>query len=335
MTCGLRKIISSICQSHNLLPDDLHEKSGKESTIKPTAIEEEITKEFDGLLSSIAKKYNKFQFDRDNSHSILRRILPKEGEFTEEISHLNEVIVHIYISYEVFRKFTKYLDRIVNEFRYYQKSKRNYFQHYVRIQNTVDALEQLCREHERYLNEIDNILNDRDSAWFVDMPDPQKMIDLIQSAFIDLENGVLSAPLLRSYIEIDSMIVLENTVNDLLRKTDRYKEKKILLQPTMRFSDIVRLLAKFEILDERDIDIISRIYKVHIGAFFDRLVAWYLLFYLYDIKRNPASIQTFFTNSIEEFINKGKLKVVSDTDVVTDYSRFQSTSKQFEKLKKG
>jgi Major Facilitator Superfamily len=126
------------------------------------------------------------------------------------------------------------------------------------------------------------ILNDRDSAWFVDMPDLQKMIDLIQSAFIDLENGVLSAPLSRSYIEIDLKIVLENTVNNLLRKTDRYKEKKILLQPTMRFWDIVGLLAKFEILDERDIDIISRIYKytsrsVHIGAFFDRLVAWYLL----------------------------------------------------------
>jgi hypothetical protein len=122
---------------------------------------------------------------------------------------VNEVIAHICISYEVFKKFIKYLDRIVNQFKHYQKNKRGYFRHYVRIQNTLDALEQLCLERERYLNEIDNILNDMDRAWFPDMPNPQKMIDLIQSAFIDLKNRVLSAPLLRSYVEIDLMIVLE------------------------------------------------------------------------------------------------------------------------------
>jgi hypothetical protein len=70
------------------------------------------------------------------------------------------------------------------------------------------------------------------------------------------------------------------------------------------------------------------------GFFFDRLVAWYLLFYLQDVKRNPPTIQAFLTNSIEEFVNTGKFKVVSDSDVVSNYSRFQSTSKQLKKLKK-
>jgi hypothetical protein len=204
----------------------------------------------------------------------------------------------------------------------------DYFQPYAKIQNTLDALKQLCEGHERYVNEIDDILNDRERAWDVDLPYPRNMIDLIANAFIDLENGVLSTPLLRSYFEIDSQIILENTVNNLGRQSDptRYKAKKILLQPSMGFSDITTLLGNFDILDKKDIDIISRIQdytsrSVHIGSFFDRLVVWYLLFYLQDVKRHPPSIQAFLTNSIEEYVNRGKFKVVSDSDVVINYSR--------------
>jgi hypothetical protein len=113
------------------------------------------------------------------------------------------------------------------------------------------------------VHEIDDILNDRDRSWHVDLPYPRNMIDLITNAFIDLEIGVLSTPLLRSYIEIDSQIILENTVNNLGRQSDptRYKEKKILLQPSMGFSDIITLLGNFDILDKKDIDIISRIHE--------------------------------------------------------------------------
>lgn len=130
-------------------------------------------------------------------------------------------------------------------------------------------------------------------------------------------------------------------MNNLGRQSDptRYKEKEILLQPSVDFSDIITLLGNFDILDKKDIDIISRIHEytsrsVHIGSFFDSLVAWYLLFYLQDVKRNPPTIQAFLTNSIEEFVNTGKSKVVSDSDVVSNYSRFQTTSKQLKKLKK-
>ena len=63
MNSDLCNVISSICESHNLLPDDLHEKSAKESSINLTVIEQEITKELDSLFSSISKKYRNFQFD--------------------------------------------------------------------------------------------------------------------------------------------------------------------------------------------------------------------------------------------------------------------------------
>jgi hypothetical protein len=253
------------------------------------------------ILISIAKKYNKFKFDCSDPYLLLRRILPYEREFTEDDSYIKEVIAHICISHDVFKILTNYLDQIVNQFGKYQKGRKDYFVHYAKVQNTIETLRRLCEEHERYVNKIDDILNDRDRAWYVDLPYPRDMIDLMASAFIDLKNGVLSTPLLRSYIEIDIHIVLENNINNLLRQSDdaKYKDKKILFQRSMSFSDIITLVRNFTILDGQDIDIISRIQdytskSVHIGSFFDRLVSWYLLFYLQNLKHNPPSIQVSY-----------------------------------------
>jgi hypothetical protein len=335
MESSLWNFISSICQNYDLLPDDLYEKSRKESKIDTALLEAELEKELNEILSSIAKRYTKFKFDCNDSYSLLRRILPREGEFTEDDSHIEEVVAHIYISHDVFKELTNYLDQIVNQFARYQNGRKEYFVHYAKIQNTLEALRRLCEEHERYVNKIYDILNDRDRAWYVDLPYPRDIIDLIASAFIDLKNGVLSTPLLRSYLEIDIQIVLENTINNLLRQSadTRYKDKKVLFQRSMEFSDIITLVSNFAILDGRDIDIISRIQdytsrSAHIGTFFDRLVSWHLLFYLQKLKHNPPSIQASFTNSIEEFVNRGKMKVVPESDVISDYSRYQPTSKQ-------
>src|SRR5215469_11681754 len=83
MNSDLCNVILSICENHSLLPDDLHEKSAKESIINLTVREQEITKELDTIFSSIAKKYKKFQFDHDNSYLLLRRILPREREMAD------------------------------------------------------------------------------------------------------------------------------------------------------------------------------------------------------------------------------------------------------------
>jgi hypothetical protein len=57
---------------------------------------------------------------------------------------------------------------------------------------------------------------------------PRNLIDMMANAFIDVNNGVLSAPLLRSYMEIHANIILENTINTMLKKfeVDRYSKKK-------------------------------------------------------------------------------------------------------------
>jgi hypothetical protein len=67
---------------------------------------------------------------------------------------------------------------------------------------------------------------------------------------------------LRSYIEIDSQIILEGNVNNLLRQSHitKYKDKKILFQRGISFQDINALLGNLDIQDRRDLDIITRIY---------------------------------------------------------------------------
>jgi hypothetical protein len=99
----------------------------------------------------------------------------------------------------------------------------------------------------------------------------------------------------------------------------------------MEFSETIRLLRDFDILNEKDIDIISRIHdytskSIHVGSFIDRIIAWYMLFYLQDLENNTPSVQAFLAKFIDEFVSKGKFKVVDENDIVNDYTRFQPTS---------
>jgi hypothetical protein len=83
----------------------------------------------------------------------------------------------------------------------------------------------------------------------------------------------------------------------------------------------------------RDKDILDRFHDVsskaiHTGSFSDQIVAWYLLFYLYDLDIRAGSSFESFLTEIEELKRNRKLEVIPEGDKLRNYSRFQSTSNQ-------
>jgi hypothetical protein len=73
-------------------------------------------------------------------------------------------------------------------------------------------------------------------------------------------------------------------------------------------------------------DISSKV--IHTGSFSDQIVAWYLLFYLYDLDIRAGSSFESFLTEIEELKRNRKLEVIPEGDKLRNYSRFQSTSNQ-------
>ena len=61
---------------------------------------------------------------------------------------------------------------------------------------------------------------------------------------IDLINGYLSAPLLRSYIEVKSSMILQNSINALVKNSSltQFKGMKITFERSMEFKDQIILL---------------------------------------------------------------------------------------------
>lgn len=72
-----------------------------------------------------------------------------------------------------------------------------------------------------------NLLNNTQGIWFVDLPYPKDILDLVSDAVLELKNGKLSVPLLRSYLEINISIILENTINNFLSKSKSKKYANI------------------------------------------------------------------------------------------------------------
>jgi hypothetical protein len=68
--------------------------------------------------------------------------------------------------------------------------------------------------------------------------------------------------------------------------------------------------------------------SIHIGATFDKIVAWYLWFYLSSMKFESAKIETLVENLVNDYRVNNKFAIVSSTDKVSDYSRFQKPSNQ-------
>ena len=95
----------------------------------------------------------------------------------------------------------------------------------------------------------------------------------------------------------------------------------------------MKMLSKLEILSPNDVDIVSRIHdytsrSIHIGTSFDRVVAWYLSFYLTDMKFESTKIESLLRDLLNNYKVNNKFKIVSNEDKVTDYSRFQKPSNQ-------
>lgn len=95
----------------------------------------------------------------------------------------------------------------------------------------------------------------------------------------------------------------------------------------------MKMLSKVEILSPNDVDIVSRIHdytsrSIHIGTSFDRVVAWYLSFYLTDMKFESTKIESLLRDLLNNYKVNDKFKIVSNEDKVIDYSRFQKPSNQ-------
>jgi hypothetical protein len=74
-------------------------------------------------------------------------------------------------------------------------------------------------EYEKYTKNLMDELNNTHGAWFVDLPYPPNLLGLVSDAMLNIKNGKLSIPLLRSFFEINIFIILENTINNFLSKS--------------------------------------------------------------------------------------------------------------------
>jgi hypothetical protein len=88
-------------------------------------------------------------------------------------------------------------------------------------------------------------------------------------------------------------------------------------------------------MSQTDIDIVTRMHSytsksIHIGSSIDKNTAWYLLFHLRNLKLDPAKPETLLVDFIKEYRCNNKFKVISKYDNVSDYSRFQSSSRQID-----
>jgi len=96
----------------------------------------------------------KTKVDCNDAYSQLRRVLPRNQEFTEKGSQINTALSYICIFDHVIPTLLRYLDHLIKEFKKYDENSKAYFKHYTRIQDTVDAIQDLCIEYDKFLNRI-------------------------------------------------------------------------------------------------------------------------------------------------------------------------------------
>lgn len=103
----------------------------------------------------------------------------------------------------------------------------------------------VSEEYENYFKNLKNKLENIQGLWLVDLPSPQNILNLVSDAMLELKNGKLSIPLLRSYLEINISIIIENTINNFLSqaKSKKYKNKKILFTRKLKFGDLIELIG--------------------------------------------------------------------------------------------
>lgn len=323
--------ISDVGKEVNILPDDLYCKCTN-FVIDVSRANEVTNVEFDGLVDQLNEKGYHTEIDCNDTYYLLQRVLPNDQEFIERDASLKKALSCVCISHKVFIELLQYLNRIIKEYGKYTKGTRDYYKHYIHIQDTLDALEDLCREYSMLVNRIRS-----GGPWLIDLPYPDDIINMVSDALLKLKNGDISIPLLRSYFEVKSSIFLENSLNDLLGHSSikEYEKKKILFTKSMGFGDLIKILDRFKIMSQKDIDIVTRMHSytsksIHIGSSIDKNIAWYLLFYLRNLKLDTAKPETLLVDFIKEYQYNNKFKVISKYDNVSDYSRFQSSSRQID-----
>ena len=316
------------------MPDPLYKKS-KSYEIKTNILEDILICNQNAIINEITKNFPSFKLNYNDKYILLRRILPRENEYLEKNAKLKSILAHIYISKNVFLNLIQYFGMLLKQFRNCPENSIIYFQHYAKIQNTLENIRMLSTEYQSYNTNLVNKLSNTQGIWFVDLPFPKKILDLVSDAMLELKNGKLSVPLLRSYLEINIYIILENTINYFLSqsKSKKYANKKILFNRRIEFSDLIDLIKKFNIYSEKDIDVISRIQdytskSIHIGTFFDQITSWYMMSYLSDLTLNQTSISQSIVSIVKDYLKKGKFIEIDKDDNLTDYSRFQPISNQ-------
>jgi hypothetical protein len=319
----------------SLSPDQIYKKTNQNYQIDVKEIEEII--ENDLLLATeIMNKHSKWHFDIQDPYIWLRRILEQQDEFTEKNSSFKRIFAHICISKNVFLHLIHFVNNLLMRFSKLTQGTREYYQQYVKIENTLQHLVKLADEYQKYLENIEEESTGYRRAWHVRLPEPDKIIALVTDAFIYIKEGALSFPLLRSYIEIKLQIILENTINQKLKEvknTSEYKNKEIIFIRNMEFADLLDLTEIFKMIDLRDKDILNRFHDVsskaiHIGSFSDQIIAWHLLFYLDKLDVRAGSSFESLLTKIEELKKNRKLEVIPEGHKLRNYSRFQSTSNQ-------
>jgi hypothetical protein len=202
------------------LPDALYKKS-KSYGIKTNILEDILISDQNAIINETRKKFPSFKLNYNDKYILLRRILPRQNEYVEKNLGLKNTLAHIYISKKVILNLIQYFGILLNQFRHCQENSITYFQHYGKIQNTLENIRIVSKEYESYITNLANKLNNTQGIWFVDLPYPRNILDLVSDAMLELKNGKLSIPLLRSYLEINISIILENTINHFLSQSNQ------------------------------------------------------------------------------------------------------------------
>jgi hypothetical protein len=110
MSSKLSDYISQSCGECDVLPDLLFVKVVGGFQIDLSQIQLKIKDDESRVVSSIAAKNPKLKIDHKDHYSMLRKILPREQEFTEEDFEVKIILSHIICAYEVFVLLIKYLN---------------------------------------------------------------------------------------------------------------------------------------------------------------------------------------------------------------------------------
>jgi hypothetical protein len=149
--------------------------------------------------------------------ALLRRALYRDKEFHEKYPVLKKYLAFTCMSHQVMIELLYYLDNVIRAYAKFDPATKQYYMHFARIQQALSMLEDLCHEYEELITRM-GILDREVRPWKVSLPSPPDLLNVVFDAMVELRNGYLTIPMLRSYAEINFSIILENTLNHIIKK---------------------------------------------------------------------------------------------------------------------